>query len=482
MKGLLTLVVLIAVSAGVFALGTLRRQSDDKPIVHVATEVALNVKTATPVRERIIRLVQAPGDVEAVSEIEVSSEIVAKIEEMPVEEGDIVKKGDLLCRLDDTRLRAEVESGKARIAQLRAAIRQADADLELAQRDLDTQKSLSELSANSQREMADYYTIFKKTRAGRDIRVAELVQAEAFLKRIQEDLKRTVITSAIDGIVSTLKVKQGEIVVTGTMNNPGTVIMTISDLSKMQVRTRVDEIDVPLVKPGQHARVFLQSDPDKPVPARVVRVASKGSKRLDRDVVTFEALLEVLSDDERIKPGMTANVEIEVARRDDTLTVPVEAIVHRMRKDLPERIVKVLDQKRVGADLSVTARQAQYVKVVYTMDDDVARVHLVDVGINDPRRAEILSGVGPGDTVITGPYRSLDQLKDGKKVALFEKPKTAGEKDSEAGDGDDAEAKSAAGSGDGKDRKTEGKTDDEAKEPESGQEGDAEKVASGESR
>src|SRR3990172_6593223 len=423
MKGLLTLLVLAAISAGVFALGSLRGKSDSKAILHVAEEVALTVSVAKPAKEEIIRLVQAPGDVEAVLEVEISSEIVAKIEEMPVEEGDLVKKGDLLCRLDDNKLLAEVDSGQARIAQLRAAIVQADADLEKAERDLTRQVTLSETESTSDLELRDYKTLRDKMKAVREMRQQELIQAEAGLKRIQEDLQRTVICSPIDGIISRLVAELGEVVITGTMNNPGTVIMTISDLSKMQMRARMYEVDIPLVQPGQKARVYLQSDQDKPVPAKIIRVASKGIKPRDRDVVTFEAIMEVLSNEARIKPGMTANVEIEVDKRDDAITIPVEAIVHRMRKDLPESVVAEFDRKQAGLDLSDRVRQAQDIKVVYVMEGDVAKVRVVDPGIADSRRVELRDGLTLDDTVITGPYRSLDQLKDGKKVALSDKDK-----------------------------------------------------------
>jgi HlyD family secretion protein len=191
----------------------------------------------------------------------------------------------------------------------------------------------------------------------------------------------------------------------------------------MQVRARIDEVDVPLVRAGQKARVYLQADQNKPVPAEVLRVASKGTKATGRDVVTFEAILEVRSKEERVKPGMTANVEIEVAHREDAITVPVEAVVHRMRKDLPDALVAEFDKKQAGLDLSDRARQAQYIKVVYVMDNDVAKVRIVEPGISDARRVELLGGVALEETVITGPYRSLDQLKEGRKVALSDKDK-----------------------------------------------------------
>jgi HlyD family secretion protein len=452
MKTFLTLLVLAAISAAVFALGSIRRGSDGKPFLHVANELPLTVKVKKPNREPIIQNVQAPGDVEAVLEVEISSEIVAKIEEMPIEEGDVVSRGDLLCRLNDDNLKAAVQSGEARVARLRASIKQADADLEKAQRDCRRQARLSEADATTDQERFEYLTVLKKAQALLEMRTQELAEAQAGLTRIKEDLKRTLIESPIDGVISKLNAKQGEVVVTGTMNNPGTVIMTISDLSKMQVRARVDEVDIPLVKTGQRARVYLQSDQQVPVPARVVRVASKGTRVVGRDVVFFEALLEVLSNDPRIKPGMTANVEIEVAKRDDAITVPVEAIVHRMRKDLDAKIVARFDAKQAELDLSERARQAQYIKVVYVMEDDVAKVRLIEPGIADTRCVEMCQGIDMDDLVIVGPYRSLDQLKDGKKVALSKEDKkkaeeqTSGESESEeklaADDGDDSNATS----------------------------------------
>ncbi len=423
MKAVWTLVILGLISGGIFALGSLKQASTNKSILNVAEEVALTVNVAKPQRGEITRLVQAPGDVEAVLEVDVSSEIVSKIIEMPVEEGDHVNQGDLLCRLDDSRVQAEIESGEARISQLQAAIVQAQADATKASRDLHRQHALSENNATSDLEVRDYLTLRDKTHAILDQRKFELAQAQAVLKSLNGDLLKTVIRAPITGVIAKLTAKQGEVVVTGTMNNPGTVIMTISDLSHMQVRTRVDEIDVPLVNQGQIAHVYLQADQNKPVAARVMRVASKGTKPTGRDVVTFETLLEVISDDKRIKPGMSANVEIEVAKEIDAITIPVEAVVHRMRKELPDDILAEFDKKQANLGLSDRAKQAQYIKVVYIMNSEQAEVRLIDTGIADTRRVELRDGIQLGDTVIVGPYRSLDQLKAGKKVTLSEDAK-----------------------------------------------------------
>jgi hypothetical protein len=156
---------------------------------------------------------------------------------------------------------------------------------------------------------------------------------------------------------------------------------------------------------------------------------------------------------------MTANVEIEVARRDDAITVPVEAVVHRMRKDLPDDVVAAFDRKQVNLDLSTRAKQAQYIKVVYVMDKDVAKVRIVESGIADTRRVELSEGVGLDDTVIIGPYRSLDQIKDGKKVALADTEKKDGKDSKSAQSDDQRQAAKDVPPADKKDEPTGGKDD-----------------------
>jgi HlyD family secretion protein len=421
------LIAVVGLIAGVFGLNRLRTREPSQSLLHVAATDPLPVTVTQPQRQSIVRTVQAPGDIEAVLEVEIRSEIPAKIEEMPVEEGDTVKAGQLLCRLNDDEFGALVESGDASTARLRAVIRQADADLEKCRRDWARQERLEQVHATSDSELADYRTLLTKSEAAVEVGKHQLAEAEAMLRRAHENLKKTIITSPIDGVISKVQAKPGEVVVTGTMNNPGTVIMAITDLSQMQVKARVDETDVPLVKPDQAVDIFLPSEPQRAIPGRVLRVAAAGTKPLGRDVVTFETLILVESDDPAIKPGMTANVEIEVARKDDVVTVPVQAVVYRKRKDLPEKLVEEFDRRQ--AELGLTQRQsrAQYLTVVFSKDEGLARPHVVRTGIADETHVELVEGIAAGDEIIIGPYRSLDQLKDGTAVKI-EEPKTGDKK------------------------------------------------------
>ncbi|HEY3244443.1 MAG TPA: efflux RND transporter periplasmic adaptor subunit, partial [Phycisphaerae bacterium] len=349
-RKLVILTAILLVLGGIFALNRIGTRHSIDALLHVAPTDPLSVTVARPQRQTITRVVQAPGQVEAVLEVEISSEIPAKIIAMPVVEGQAVRAGDVLCELNGDEYRAGVASGEAAVAKLGAAIQQAEADLEKCDRDMLRMRDLSEHDATNSIEVADCRTAFVKAKASVEIHNQELAEARAQLQRARENLAKTHIKSPIDGVISQLHAKQGEVVVTGTMNNPGTVVMVITDLSQMQVRARVDETDVPLVQPDQLVRIYLPSDPVKAIPGRVLRVATSGTKPPGRDVVTFETLVLVESDSAAVKPAMTANVEIEVARKESTLTVPVQAIVYRRRKDLPDELVRTFEQREDDSD------------------------------------------------------------------------------------------------------------------------------------
>ena len=420
MRKVLLLLATAGVVAGLFGLNWIRARDSGKPFLQVATPDALPVMVTQPVRQTIVRTVQAPGDIEAVLEVEIRSEIPAKIEKMPVEESDRVQSGQLLCQLSDDEYGALVESGEAGVARLQAVIRQAEADLEKCQRDWTRQERLSQHDATSESELADCRTMLLKAQAAVEINCHQLAEAEAMLRRARENLRKTIITSPIDGVVSKIQAKPGEIVVTGTMNNPGTVIMAVTDLSQMQVKARVDETDVPLVRTGQSADIFLPSEPQRAIPGRVLRVATAGTRPPGRDVVTFEAVILVESDDSTVKPGMTANVEIQVDRKDNALTVPVQAVVHRKRKDLPEKLVEDYDRRLADSGLTQRGAKAQYLPVIFCKNGEEARPHLIRTGIADANRVEVVEGLSADQTIIIGPYRTLDQLKDGNKVKIEE--------------------------------------------------------------
>jgi HlyD family secretion protein len=454
MKTVIGIVILGVAVGGIYLLNEKTRSEDGKSLLNVARELEVEVETATPEQRNIVRTVQAPGEVEASAEVDISSEVVAKILELPVEEGEWVEEGQLLCRLDDADYRARVLSAEANVAKLRAMITQAEADLEKAERDYARQMEFIESNLTSTVEVANYRTILVGARAVAEMRKQELVAAQAALESAREDLERTVIRSPLSGIVSQLFAEQGEVVITGTMNNPGTRIMVVSDLSQMQVRCRVDEADASLVAAGQTARIYLQSDTRRSIAGRVLRVGTKGTKPLGRDVVTFETLVLINENDARVKPGMTANVELEVAHKDEALTIPVQAVVYRKRRDLPEELLAQYEQRENERDAADRQALAEYIRIVFCIEDGKARPQLVETGINDAAGVEIVDGVALEDTIVIGPYRSLDQLKDGSPIKLAEKPEPNTEPDEQPADEQEEAAVAASGASDDSESKT----------------------------
>jgi HlyD family secretion protein len=380
------------------------------------------VAVETPSRGPIVQTVTAPGAVEPVDEAEIASQVVGRVIAVNVKDGDSVKKGDLLVKLEETEARAQLDSAGAKIERLKAAIVQAEAEREKAERDLIRSRKLAARDVATPTELADARSSFAKAVAALEMCRKELAESEAMRRTSQQYLDRTSIRAPIDGVVAGLEVEVGEVVIAGTTNLPGTVMMTVGDLSRMRVRADVDETDVPLVRPHEPARVFLQADLGHPIPGQVDRVAPKGKKT--DEVVSFETLIEVAPDNPALHSGMTATVEIEVQRSIDALGIPVQAVVHRRRKDLPDTPAVRAWIERHGRTPGEKAKDAEtrYVKIVFVLEAGIAHARPVETGISDERRVEILSGLKPTDRVIVGPFRALDELKDGNPAVVANKP------------------------------------------------------------
>lgn len=381
-----------------------------------------------PSRGLIVQTVAAPGKVEAVVEAEIASQLVGRVVAVNVEDGDEVKHGDILVQLDDTDARARLDSARARIERLRSAIEQAESDLAKANRDANQSGKLAGRGFSAPNEVADARTAVTKAQAALAMSRHELIESEAMRRTSQQELDRTTIKAPVDGVVAGVNVDVGEVVIAGTTNLPGALLMTVSDLTRMRVRADVDETDVPLVRRRQPALVYLQADQLHPIAGHVDLVAPKGKTK--DDVVSFETLVGVVSPPGRsaLRPGMTATVEIEVRRAEEALGVPAQAVVHRRRKDLPDTPAVRTWAERNARSPGEKAQEAElrYIKIVFVADGPVARARPVETGLSDERKIEILSGLKPGERVIVGPFRTLDELKDGDPVQAAKTPGEAG--------------------------------------------------------
>jgi HlyD family secretion protein len=422
-------VILPVIGIGVLVVGlaaaNLRRDSSTLELDwRLIKEPPREVLVEPPGRGAIAQTINAPGKIESMEEIEIASQIVGRVVAVNVKEGDAVKKDDVLVQLDDTDAKARLASALARIDRLRAAITQAESDVEKATREANQSGKLAGRGFSTPTELADARTVLAKAQAGLMMSRHDLFESEAMRKTSEQDLERTAIRAPIDGVVSGINVDVGEVVIAGTINLPGSVLMTVSDPNRMRVRAEVDETDIPLVRSSQPARVYLQADQLHPIEGSVDRIAPRGKvekEATENNVVSFETLVGIAKDGQGVsglRPGMTATVEIEVKRASDALGVPAQAVIHRRRKDLPDTPAVREWAERNARSPGEKAQEAElrYIKIVFVAEDGIARARPVDTGLSDERRVEILAGLKPDDRVIVGPFRALDELKDGHRV------------------------------------------------------------------
>jgi HlyD family secretion protein len=389
-------------------------------------EPPLPVKFAEVAAAHVTRTVEAPGNVEADVEVKISSQVMGRIVKLQLKEGDPVREGDLLVQLDRVQYAADVKSAESRVKRLRASVEVCKADLAKSKDDYEQNQRLGVRGGVSRTDLITYQTTMQKDEGHLMMAQAELVEAEAALVRSREDLAHTTIDSPLTGIVSQLIAKEGEMVVIGTMNNAGTVIMTVSDPNTMVVRARVDENSVPLVREGQKALVHFQNNAKLTLTGRVKRISPKGVRGTsattgqanDNEPATFETIISLDSPPPAVRLGMTTSVEIVVEEKQASLTVPAQAVLHRRARDLPRALVERLEQEsQRGPGVKDPSRR--YHQVVFVNENGKARARLVTTGISDESRAEILDGLSAGETVVAGPYRVFDKLKDGRAVAAL---------------------------------------------------------------
>lgn len=396
----------------------------------------------------LIRTVSAPGIVEASRRVSISARISAQIEALPFQEGDSVRATDLVVKLDDRDLRAQLSSAEAALRAEEARLEGARASYINAMAEWERQSALFKSNdvPKSALDMAE--AELRRTEASVSASQASIEMAKASIARVREDLRYAEILSPINGTVTRLNAEVGEIVITGTMNNPGTVILEIADLSEMIVRAEVDETDIAHVRTGQKARVYLNAYPDDEFTGTVRKIALERRRAGGRsgisvgtsnDVFEVEILLDLQG--RTIYSGLTASVDIEIETLREVMIVPSQAV-------LDVRIDELPDDVRANPHIS---RDRTFARVVYTMKDGSAVATPVTVGPSDLRTTALLGGVEPGQKVIVGPYKSLLTMSHGTRVRE-DKPKEttpegAPEGAPEAAEGDSATAATGAGDG-----------------------------------
>ncbi|MDX1953454.1 MAG: efflux RND transporter periplasmic adaptor subunit [Verrucomicrobiota bacterium] len=388
-------------------------------------EVPITIQTEKVSRRNLIETVVANGRIQPVLQVVINPEVSGEIIELPVKEGQQVKKGDLLVKIKPDNYLAQRASAEAQFMSAQAGKALAKANLEKAEFEYQRIKKLYENELVSESEYLRAKTDFNVMQASFETSTHQGDQAKASLDRSTDDLAKTTITSPIDGTVTKLKSQKGERVV-GTAMMAGTEIMTVANLDEMEARVDIGEIDVVLIALGQKAMLEVDAFQDRKFAGTVTEIAnaSKGATAMggnnnSQEATKFEVKIRV-TEKENFRPGMSVTAEIETRYRTNVLTVPIQSVTTRLPKGpvpgpggpgqgdaSPQMAEKQMKEKE----------KEKPQEIVFLHEGESVKAAKVKTGISDSEYIEIVEGLEEGKEVVSGGYKAISKdLEDGKKV------------------------------------------------------------------
>jgi HlyD family secretion protein len=386
------------------------------------------------------QVVKASGSIDPRIKVNISAHVIGKIERLYVEEGDRIEKGQPFLALEKEAYIAERDRWAAQLRRNQTEIRQAEVSLADSRLKLDRARRLQEEGIVTREQLESAELAYASAELHLEDARDAVRQTQANVEKARDDLSKTTIFAPLSGRVVALNAEEGEVVVSGTMNNAASVIGTIADLSEILANVDVDETEIVSVRPGQRASIRVDALPDRVYHGQVVKIGSSGFNKPAQPDVTFfdvEILLDAPSED--LRPEMSLRAEIETRPAASTLAVPIQAVVQRERK-AGDKAKEVRSASTEGAAAPDEDDDDGEIKVVYVVENGKARERLVRTGVSDETRVEILEGVKPGEKVVTGPFRSLRDLKDDMAVQVT----TPDEEDKNKKDKKDDEAEAEA--------------------------------------
>jgi len=373
---------------------------------------AIVVQTEKVFRDDITQTVTGNGRIYPTIEVKIAARVSGKIIALDVEEGDSVKAGQVLVRLERDQYVASLEKSKSALLEARANLTLAESGLrrtqELYQRNLASRADLDEAQAKY------------------DQALSRLQQAEASVKEAEDALRKTVLVSPINGVVIKKNKEVGEVALGSQFQED--VILVVADLKTMEARVEVNENDIINVNPGDTAMVEIDAFPDSLFPGVVTEISNSakttGAGTME-EVTNFEVRIRLFNRLPDFRPGMSAMAEIATETHKNVLNVPIQSVTVRERQEvMPELSKKELQQaqqkaKKRSKKTKKYKREDDLVEVVFVVEDGVAHIRPVKLGISDDNYYEVLSGLKEGEEVVTGPFRVLTKvLKDGDRVKV----------------------------------------------------------------
>jgi len=413
--------VLLVLAAIVFA--SVRAGSHDKGAKVYAEEVS---------RRDVSQIVKASGGLEPRIKVNISAHVIGKIDKLWVQEGDWIEKGKPFLRLEQQAFIAQRDQSAAQLRSAQTAVQQAQVSLADAKIKLARAQKLSAEGIATREQLEGAQLAEASARLQVETSREMVQQTQASLANAQDGLTKTTIYAPLTGRVIALNAKEGEVVVSGTMNNPASVIGTIADMSEILATVDVDETEIVNVKVGETAVLKVDAIPAKQYHGKVVEVGSSGFNRANQPDVTFFKVKILLDDpDPDLRASMSVRAEIHTAAHGDALVAPIQAVVER-------EPTKASGGKAAKSGEKSSGKKADTVKVVFVVEQGKVRQRQVATGISDETHVELTSGVKPGEQLVTGPYRTMKDLKDGDAVTVS---KTTEEEDRKTGTAADSAKK-----------------------------------------
>jgi HlyD family secretion protein len=402
--------------------------------------------TVEAIRARDLEaVVSASGKIQPKRFVNISADTSGRVVDLAVNEGDRVTVGQFLMQIDPRTLRTRVESGQAALQANQAGLDQARQGVETAR----VQVNVAQQNLKRQQELWKQQLTPRETleRAENDLRLAQstlserekqvraqevrLGQDRAQLASAQFDLSKVRIESPISGIITRRNIQEGETAVVGTMNNAGTVLLTVADMSVIQAEVEVDETNIPNVKLGQNAKVTIDAVPDRTFKGRVTEIGNSpiqvaGQAANNQQATNFKVVVVLDEDVPDIRPGFTATAEITTATRTNVVAVPIPAVaVRELVYDAKGTVVKkARPQAASPAQPAAPAAELEpgqtrkETEGVFMIREGRAEFVPIKIGIAGDRYFEVLSGLKAGDEVITGPYNNVRTMNEGDPVRV----------------------------------------------------------------
>lgn len=389
-------------------------------------EEIIGVQTEKSAKRNITQTVSATGQIDSEFKVKITPEVTGEIVLLPVKEGDKVKKGDLLIKINAKQYQADKQSSEANLLSAKASLDMRKAELDKVSAEFERVKQLHSQNLSSDAEFETARSSYQSAKAAYDGAQANVSQMEALLKRSEEELYKTTIYSPMDGTITQLNVELGERVL-GSGFSQGTDIMTVSDMTSMEASVDVDENDVVLVAKGDTAKITVDAFGDKIFKGIVTEIGNSAVTTglgTQEQVVNFNVKLRLLNLDPALRPGMSCNSEIQTETRLNVVSVPIQSVT--ARSDFaPDN-----DENEDNQSPNVPQRKPGKLKeIVFVVKNGKAKSVEVETGISDNNYIEIKSGLSGGEEVVSGSYSAISrELSDNANVRVESKNQSMGQK------------------------------------------------------